>query len=41
MNFKKKIAALAKEPNFVFIDLVLSGAMIVGAIVVWIVFGGK
>ena len=41
MSFKKKITALAKEPNFVFIDLVLSGVMIVGAIVVWLIFGGK
>ena len=41
MNLKEKIAALVKEPNFVFIDLVLSGVMIVGAIVVWLVFGGK
>ena len=41
MNLKKKIAALTKEPNFVLIDLVLSGIMIVGAIVVWLVFGGK
>ena len=41
MNLKEKIAALTKEPNFAFIDLVLSGVMIVGAIVVWLVFGGK
>ena len=41
MNLKKKISALVKEPNFVLIDLVLSGVMIVGAIVVWLVFGGK
>lgn len=39
MNLKKKLTALVKEPNFAFIDLVLSGAMIVGAIVVWLVFG--
>ena len=30
---------MKQEPNFTFIDLVLSGAMIVGAIVVWLVFG--
>lgn len=41
MNLKKKITALVKEPSFALIDLVLSGAMIVGAIVVWLVFGGK
>ena len=41
MNLKEKIAALTKEPNFVLIDLVLSGVMIVGALVVWLMFGGK
>lgn len=41
MSLKKKIAALTKEPNFVFIDLVLSGAMVIGAITVWLMFGGK
>ena len=41
MNLKKKFAALLKEPNFVFIDLVSSGVMVVGAIIVWLVFGGK
>ena len=40
MNLKKKLADLTKEPNFVFIDLVLSAVMIVGAIIVWLVFGG-
>ena len=30
---------MKQEPNFAFIDLVLSGMMIVGAIVVWLVFG--
>lgn len=39
MNIKKKFAALLKEPNFVLIDLVLSGVMVVGAIIVWLVFG--
>lgn len=39
MNLKEKLADLTKEPNFVFIDLCLSGAMIVGAIIVWLVFG--
>ena len=39
MNLKKKLADLTKEPNFVFIDLVLSTAMVVGAIIVWLVFG--
>ena len=32
---------MRQEPNFVFIDLVLSGVMIAGAIIVWLVFGGK
>ena len=41
MNLKKKFAALLKEPNFVLIDLVLSGVMVVGAIIVWLMFGGK
>lgn len=41
MNLKEKLAALTKEPNFVFIDLCLSGAMIVGAIIVWLCVGGK
>lgn len=39
MNLKKKFTALLKEPNFIFIDLVLSGVMVVGAIIVWLVFG--
>lgn len=39
MNLKKKFTALLKEPNFVLIDLVLSGVMVVGAIIVWLVFG--
>lgn len=39
MNLKKKFADLVKEPNFAFIDLVLSGVMVVGAIIVWLVFG--
>ena len=34
MSLKEKAAALTKEPNFAFIDLVLSGIMIVGAIIV-------
>ena len=32
---------MKQEPNFVFIDLVLSAAMVAGAIIVWLVFGGK
>lgn len=39
MNLKKKFANLTKEPNFAFIDLCLSGAMVVGAIIVWLLFG--
>lgn len=39
MNLKKKFADLTKEPNFVFIDLVMSVEMIVGAVIVWLVFG--
>ena len=39
MNLKKKLADLTKEPNFVLIDLVLSAVMVVGAIIVWLVFG--
>ena len=39
MSLKKKFAALLKEPNFVLIDLVLSGVMVVGVIIVWLVFG--
>ena len=39
MSLKEKFADLVKEPNFVFIDLVLSGVMVVGAIIVWLVFG--
>ena len=39
MNLKKKFEDLTKEPNFVFIDLVLSAVMVVGAIIVWLVFG--
>lgn len=39
MSLKKKFADLVKEPNFVFIDLVLSGVMVVGAIIVWLMFG--
>lgn len=30
---------MKQEPNFIFIDLVLSGVMVVGAIIVWLVFG--
>lgn len=30
---------MKQEPNFVFIDLVLSAVMVVGAIIVWLVFG--
>ena len=29
---------MKQEPNFIFIDLVLSGVMVVGAIVVWLMF---
>ena len=32
---------MKREPSFVFIDLILSAAMVVGAIIVWLVFGGK
>ena len=32
---------MRRDPNFVFIDLVLSGVMIAGAIAVWFIFGGK
>ena len=39
MNLKEKLADLTKEPNFVFIDLILSAAMVAGAIIVWLVFG--
>ena len=39
MSLKKKIIVLLKEPNFVLIDLVLSGIMVVGAIIVWLAFG--
>lgn len=39
MNLKKKFAALLKEPNFFFIDLISSGVMVVGAIIVWLMFG--
>ena len=39
MSLKKKLADLTKEPNFVFIDLVLSAVMVVGAIIVWLMFG--
>ena len=39
MSLKKKLTALVKEPNFALIDLVLSGMMVVGAIIVWLVFG--
>ena len=39
MNLKKKFADLTKEPNFVLIDLVSSGVMVVGAIIVWLMFG--
>ena len=41
MNLKKKFTDLLNEPNFAFIDLVLSGVMVIGAIVVWLMFGGK
>ena len=30
---------MKREPSFAFIDLILSGAMIVGAVIVWLVFG--
>mgnify|MGYP007115435901 CR=1 FL=1 len=39
MSLRKKAVALLKEPNFVLIDLVLSGVMVVGAVIVWLVFG--
>ena len=39
MSLKKKFADLTKEPNFVFIDLVMAVEMVVGAIIVWLVFG--
>ena len=29
---------MKREPSFAFIDLVLSGVMVVGAIIVWLVF---
>ena len=41
MNLKEKLSELTKEPNFILIDLALSAAMVIGAIVVWLVFGGK
>ena len=41
MSLKEKVTALTKEPNFVLIDLVLSAAMVIGAIIVWLLFGGK
>lgn len=30
---------MKRDPSFAFIDLVLSGVMVVGAIIVWLVFG--
>lgn len=30
---------MKRDPDFAFIDLVLSGVMVVGAIIVWLVFG--
>jgi hypothetical protein len=39
MSLKEKFTNLTKEPNFFFIDLVLSAVMVVGAIIVWLVFG--
>lgn len=30
---------MKREPSFAFIDLVLSGVMVVGAIIVWLMFG--
>lgn len=42
MSLKKKIAALTKDPNFVFIDLVLSAVAVASATIFYIiVFGGK
>ena len=41
MNLKKKLADLTKEPNFVFIDLVLCGLMLAGTLIVWLCVGGK
>lgn len=41
MNLKKKLADLTKEPNFFFIDLVLSGLILVGTLIVWLCLGGK
>ena len=38
MSLKEKFKNLTKEPNFVFIDLVLSAVMVVGAIIVWLMF---
>ena len=41
MNLKEKLIALTKEPNFVFIDLVLCGLMLVGTLIVWLCVGGR
>ena len=30
---------MKRDPYFAFIDLILSGVMVVGAIIVWLVFG--
>lgn len=30
---------MKREPSFAFIDLVLSGIMVAGAIIVWLMFG--
>lgn len=30
---------MKRDPSFAFIDLVLSSVMVVGAIIVWLVFG--
>lgn len=32
---------MKRDPSFAFIDLVLSGMMVVGAIIVWLCLGGK
>ena len=40
MSLKKKITTLTKDPNFVFIDLVLSAVVIAGTTIFYfIVFG--
>lgn len=41
MSLKKKFTDLVKEPNFVLIDLVLSGLILAGTLIVWLCLGGK